>query len=163
MSTIEGYLDLLANGGVGPVTNEQREFLEVIRRNVHRLSAAVSDWYDMARIEAGHLELTHEPVDLDEIVDRAIAELRLPIRGKQQLITVDVQADPCIVAGDRRALLRAVSNLLSNAHKYTPAGGAIRVVLGFEGDGVARIDVADTGIGIDDEATDPVTTASTAP
>lgn len=151
LSTIAGYLDLLANGGVGPVTDEQREFLVVIGRNVHRLTEAVSDWYDMARIEAGQLELAHEPVDLEEVVDRAIAGVRPRIRSKAQQVSVETSAVPCVVLGDQRALVRAVHNLLSNAHKYTPTGGAIRLALSIEDERTARLDVADTGIGIRDE------------
>ena len=151
LSTIEGYLDLLANGGVGPVTDEQREFLAVVSRNVRRLTTSVSDCYDMARIEAGRLELADEPVDLEEIVDRALGELRPKIRSKQQQVTVETPSVPVVVVGDRRALVRAVGNLLSNAHKYTPTGGAIRVRLSVEGERTARLDVADTGLGIRDE------------
>src|SRR5215213_9685557 len=120
LSTIEGYLDLLANGGVGPISDEQREFLEVVRRNVRRLTTSASDWYEMARIEAGRLELCQGPIDLEEVADRAIAELRPRIRSKEQQITVRTSPVPCMVMGDRRALVRAVVHLLSNAHKYTP-------------------------------------------
>jgi signal transduction histidine kinase len=151
LSTIGGYLDLLANGGVGPVTDEQREFLDVVSRNVHRLTTVVSDWYEMARLEAGRLELAHEPVDLEEIADRAIAELRSRIRSKEQQVTVEISGVPPIAIGDSRALLRVVGNLLSNAHKYTPPGGTIRVVLGPGDERMVRLDVADTGIGIREE------------
>jgi signal transduction histidine kinase len=151
LSTIAGYLDLLANGGVGPVTDEQREFLVVVSRNVQRLTGAVNDWYDMVRIEAGQLELAREPVDLEEVVDRAIAGVRPRIRSKEQQVTVETSAVPCIVLGDQRALVRVVHNLLSNAHKYTPTGGAIRLVLCVEDERIARLDVTDTGIGIRDE------------
>jgi signal transduction histidine kinase len=151
LSTIEGYLDLLANGGVGPVSDEQREFLDVIGRNVRRLVAVVGDWHDMARLEAGRLELVQEAVDLEEIADRAIAALRPGIRAKEQQVTVDVSATPCVAVGDARAILRAAGNLISNAHKYTPRRGSIRIMLGPADDGMVRLDVADTGIGIRDE------------
>lgn len=151
LSTIEGYLDLLAGGGVGPVTDEQREILDVLSRNVQRLTTMARDWHELARIEAGRLELARTPVDLEEIADRAIAGLRPRIRSKAQQVAVEASPVPCIVAGDQRALHRAVDHLLSNAHKYTPSGGAIRVTLGFEDDRTARLDVADTGIGIRDE------------
>jgi signal transduction histidine kinase len=151
LSTIEGYLDLLAHGGVGPLTEEQREFLDVVMRNVKRLTVVVSDWLDMSRIEAGRFELHLEPVDLLDVADRAVAELRPRIRAKEQQITVDAPFDPLLVQADARALARIVGNLLSNAHKYTPPGGSIHVTLAEGDDTMVRLDVRDTGIGIRDE------------
>ena len=151
LSTIEGYLDLIAHGGVGAVTDEQREFLEVVTRNVQRLTVVVSDWYDLARLEAGRYHLTEEPVDLLDVADTAVGELRARIRAKQQQIKVDAPADPIVVRGDARALTRIIANLLSNAHKYSPPGGKIRLSLSIESADRVRLDVQDTGIGIRDE------------
>jgi signal transduction histidine kinase len=150
LSTIEGYLDLLAHGGVGPLTPEQREFLDVVSRNVHRLTMVVSDWLDMSRLEAGRFELHQESVDLLDVADLAIGELRPRIRAKEQQIGVDVPSEPVLVLGDGRALGRIVGNLLSNAHKYTPPGGSIRLTLAANDDTVT-LAVQDTGIGIRDE------------
>jgi signal transduction histidine kinase len=151
LSTIEGYLDLLAQGGVGPLTEEQREFLDVVMRNVNRLTLVVSDWLDMSRIEAGRWVLQAESVDLLDVADRAVAELRPRIRAKEQQVAVDAPLDPILVHGDARALGRIVGNLLSNAHKYTPPGGSIQVTLAEAADNTVKLDVRDTGIGIRDQ------------
>jgi signal transduction histidine kinase len=151
ISTIEGFLDLLAGGGGGEVTTEQRELIDVVSRNVSRLSVMVDDWLDMARLEGGLLHLERETVDLEEIVDRAIAALKPRVRAKEQQVLVEVPDEPALAPGDRRALLRVVSNLLSNAHKYTPIGGSIRLALTLEGEDAVRLDVIDSGIGIGDE------------
>lgn len=151
LSTIEGYLDLLAQGGVGPLTEEQREFLDVVTRNVKRLTLVVSDWLDMSRIEAGRLDLHPESVDLLDVADRAVAELRPRIRAKEQQVVVDAPPDPILVHGDARALARIVGNLLSNAHKYTPPGGSIQVILAEGNDNTVTLHVRDSGIGIRDQ------------
>jgi signal transduction histidine kinase len=151
LSTVEGYLDLLAGGGVGPVTAEQREFLDVVVRNVRRLTVVVSDWLDISRLEAGRFELAQLPVDLLDVADRVVADLRPRIWAKEQRITVETPSEPALVLGDSRALVQVVSNLLSNAHKYTPPGGQIRLVLSTDRDDIVRLDVDDTGIGIRDE------------
>ncbi|MFN8633762.1 MAG: HAMP domain-containing sensor histidine kinase [Chloroflexota bacterium] len=153
LSTVDGYLELLMNGGVGELTPEQKEFLGVVRRNIDRLSAVVSDWIDVARIESGLFQLAREAVDLEEMVDRAVATIRPRVRAKEQQILVESPADLLLVPGDSRALLRVVDNLLSNAHKYTPRGGTIRLALTADG-GTARLDVTDTGIGIREEDQD---------
>jgi signal transduction histidine kinase len=153
LSTIEGYLHLLVNGGLGSLTDEQREYLDVVSRNVDRLTSVVSDWLDLARLEAGKFDVARQPVDLEEIADRAIAELRSRIRSKEQQVSVETPAVPVMAIGDARALLQVVTNLLSNAHKYTPPGGAISLVLAIDDDTVS-LDVVDTGIGVreDDQA-----------
>jgi signal transduction histidine kinase len=151
LSTIEGYLDLLAQGGVGPLTDEQREFLDVVVRNVDRLTLVVSDWLDMSRLEAGRFELRLEAVDLLDVADRAIAELRPRIRAKEQQVSVDAPADPVLALADPRAMGRIVGNLLSNSHKYSPRGCSIRLVLAVVDDTTVRLDVQDTGIGIRDQ------------
>jgi signal transduction histidine kinase len=151
LSTIEGFVDLLASGGVGPVTDEQREILDVVSHNIRRLSSVVGDWYDLSRLEAGALELTREQVDLEEIADRAVAALRPRIRVKEQQVSVEVPAEPALALGDPRGLLRVVGHLLSNAHKFTPSGGEIRLLLAVEGDETVRLDVIDNGLGIRDE------------
>ena len=150
LATITGYLDLLANGGVGTLTVEQREFLDVVSRNVDRLTGVVTDWYELSRLDAGRVALTLEPVDLEEIADRAVTTLRPRIRGKAQQIAIEVASPDCFAMGDARALLQVVGNLLSNAHKYTPRGGSIRVSIEGSGETV-RLDVVDTGIGIRDD------------
>jgi signal transduction histidine kinase len=147
LSTIEGYLHLLVNGGLGSLTEEQREYLDVVSRNVDRLTSVVNDWLDLTRLEAGRFELARLPVDLEEIADRAIAELRARIRSKEQQISVETPGEPAMASGDARALLQVATNLLSNAHKYTPPGGEIRLVLTMNDDTVS-LDVVDTGIGI---------------
>ncbi len=147
LSTIEGYLHLLTNGGLGSLSEEQREYLDVVSRNVDRLSSVVSDWLDVTRLEAGKYDVARLPVDLEEITDRAIAQLRPQIRSKEQQVSVETPGVPVMAIGDARALLQVVSNLLSNAYKYTPRGGAIRVVLSIQDDTVT-LDVVDTGIGV---------------
>jgi two-component system, OmpR family, sensor histidine kinase ResE len=151
LSTIQKYLELLANDGVGPITAEQREFLAVAIRNVERLAMVANDWYDLSRIEAGHSDVVIGAVDLEDIVDVVLAGLRPSMFAKGQQVTADVQPNMPHAVGDSRALMRAVGNLLSNAHKYTPPGGSIAIKLSLDVSGRIRLDVVDDGIGIPDE------------
>jgi signal transduction histidine kinase len=151
LSTIEGYIELLNNGDVGALLPEQREYLDVVSRNVQRLVTVVGDWTEICRLEADRQDVLREDTDLEEVVDRAVAEVRPRIRAKDQRLQVQVPDEPIIVQGDMRALLRVVDNLLSNAHKYTPSSGSIRIVAEFDGDDAVRLDIIDTGIGLRDE------------
>ncbi|MCC7368963.1 MAG: HAMP domain-containing histidine kinase [Chloroflexi bacterium] len=151
LSTIEGYLELLNNGDVGLLLPEQREYLQVVGRNVHRLVAVVNDWTEMCKLEAGRLQIVRQDVDIEEVIDRAVAEVRPRIRAKEQRFHVRLPDEPVTVLGDARALTRVVDNLLSNAHKYTPPAGSIEVVVRADGEDWIRLDVIDTGIGLREE------------
>jgi len=148
LSTIEGYIELLNKGDVGALLPEQREYLDVVSRNVQRLVSVVGDWTEVCRLEANRQDIARTDVDLEEIIDRAVAEVRPGIRVKSQRIQVHVPDEPVVVLGDARALLRIVDNLVSNAHKYTPPSGSIQIVAEFEGEDSVRLDVIDTGIGL---------------
>jgi signal transduction histidine kinase len=151
LSTIEKYLDLLAAGGVGPLTVEQLEYLDVARRNVQRLSTVITDWVDVSRIEADQVQFTLVPVDLAGIVAQVAAELEPDLLAKEHRLTIAPPADSVMALGDRRAVKRVVRNLLSNAHKYTQPGGSIGVALTADSDRSVRLDVVDSGIGIAEE------------
>jgi signal transduction histidine kinase len=151
LTTIERYLDLLADGEVGGLTVEQLEYLDVARRNVQRVSTLVNDWLDVTRLEAGKLSLVCGAVNVNHVVERVLVGLRPSIEAKHHHVTVQLPAHPILAHADERALLRVVGNLLSNAHKYTPPGGSIRVTIATEPDDRVRLDIADTGIGVTEE------------
>ena len=147
LTSVKGYLDLVLEGAVGEVPPEQREFLTIAKRNADRLAALVADVLDLSRIEAGRLELQRTALDLATVVDEAAAALRPQIAQKGQRLTVDVPADLPAVLGDGERVTQVLTNLLSNAHKYTPPGGSIGVVARRDGNRV-RVEVRDTGIGL---------------
>jgi signal transduction histidine kinase/CheY-like chemotaxis protein len=125
----------------------------VINRQVRHLARLVDDLLDVTRVTTGKVTLVHEPVDFSALVLRSIDSLELSSResdhgpGPQ----LQVEVEPGLwVHGDPTRLEQIVANLLTNAIKYTPAGGSVRVVAGAEDDRIV-IRVADTGIGIEPE------------
>ncbi|MBN2119166.1 MAG: GAF domain-containing protein [Anaerolineales bacterium] len=159
MTSIKGYTELLAAGSVGNVNDMQANFLSTIRSNVERMSALVSDLNDNAKIEANRLRLDYKAVDVAEIVDEVIRSTSRQIEDRHQ--TVDVQLSPGLpqVWADRIRVGQVLTNLVSNAHKYTPDGGLI--LIGAEAANnqwdpegakqVVHIWVKDNGIGINIE------------
>jgi signal transduction histidine kinase len=151
LSTVAGYLELLANDGVGPITEAQRDFLAVISRNIHRLTLVVDDWLELTRLEAGKVAVIRRPVDVGTVAASVLAEFSESIETKQQHCTAELPDEPVWILADARTIRRIVTNLLSNAHTYTQPGGTIRLIVGPEGDDGVRIDVIDSGIGIREE------------
>ncbi|MBN1249619.1 MAG: GAF domain-containing protein, partial [Anaerolineae bacterium] len=127
MTSIKGYSDLLMQGVGGELTAMQRQFVTVVRNNVARMDRLVQDLLDMSRIEAGRLQLTMGAVVPAEIVAEATQAFKQEIAEKKQVLELVVQPDLPTVTGDRGRLIQVLTNLISNASKYTPEGGAITV------------------------------------
>lgn len=147
MTAIKGYTDLLVKGLAGDLTEAQRSFLEVIRSNVNRMDTMVQELLDISRIEAGRLRLEIGQVALREAVEEAVRVIRQEVEAKRQTLEVDIAEPLPPVRADRNRVVQILTNLLSNAYKYTPEEGRIRVTVQPNGEFVV-CSVSDTGIGI---------------
>ncbi|MDW8069196.1 MAG: ATP-binding protein [Anaerolineae bacterium] len=146
LTTVRGYVDLLEK--VGPLTDQQREFVEKIRGSIAHVTALVGDLLELGRIEAEsdmEVELFHLESVIDAVVDgfrTVAAEKGLTLRW--QLVPLP------LIRGNPRRLRQVMENLLSNAVKYNRPGGWIEVTAEYR-DGYVVIRVADSGIGIPPE------------
>jgi signal transduction histidine kinase len=145
MTSIKGYTDLLKM--VGPLTEQQEQFVGVIRSNVERMAVLVSDLADIARIESGRLKVEIESVDLRDSVRDALNNLRSQLEIKQQSLTQHLPPDLPRLRTDSMRLVQVLANLISNAHKYSPPGRPITLSAAAADDFV-RVSVADQGYGI---------------
>jgi PAS domain S-box-containing protein len=147
LTSIKGYVHFLLSGDMGEVSGEQQEFLEVIDHNTDRLGGMINDFLDLSRIESGHIDLAMAPVDLAALVAQVAASFRPQVVSKQQQVVLDLADDVPPLTGDTERLVQIITNLVSNAHKYTPAGGTITISTRQEG-AALRLSIADTGIGL---------------
>jgi signal transduction histidine kinase len=145
LTSILGYLELTREDPDG-LSEEQRSFLDVVERNARRLLNLVNDLLFVARIDAGRLELDATDVELGAVVTECVEAQRVRAEGAGVALALEVDDTPPI-RGDRARLMQLVDNLVSNAIKFTPAGGRVDVRVGAEGDAVV-LEVADTGMGI---------------
>ena len=121
---------------------------EVIARQVQRMALLLDDLLDVSRITRGRLELRKECVDLQSLVNSAVETARPLIDAKSHTLTVDLPSDPILLNVDPLRLSQALSNLLTNAAKYTDAHGQIDLAATQDSSGLA-IRVSDNGIGIE--------------
>jgi signal transduction histidine kinase len=150
LTAITGYIELLLEGQMGPLVAAQRQCLDMVTHNADRLVELIDDLLDIARIEAGKVELKRTTLDLARLIQEVATVLHPPIEAKGQRLTLELAAALPTTSGDAERVRQILTNLLSNAHKYTPPGGCITVAARREA-GRVRIDVHDTGIGLSPE------------
>ena len=146
LSAILGFSELMRDE---PMSGDGRvvptEWIEHIHRGGQHLLALINDVLDLAKVEAGRLELDVAPFDAGALVGETIAGLR-PLADRKQIdVSSAINAD--ILVGDRGRVRQVLYNLLSNAIKFTPEGGSIRVDATIV-DGMVELAVSDTGTGI---------------
>ncbi len=149
LTSIAGSLGLLAGGAAGELPDKAARLIGIAHSNSLRLVRLINDILDVEKLEAGKLVLTLAPLDLRDIAARAIEG----VRGYVQELGVDLRLDdgaPAPVRGDSDRLIQVVTNLLSNAAKFSPAGGEVTVTVNPEAR-IARLSVADHGPGISEE------------
>jgi signal transduction histidine kinase len=152
LTAIKGALELVLDDDSGNLSRVQRRFLDTIDRNCGRLVSLVGDLLDLSRLEAGRIELDLQPLDTSSVVHGALALVGnlFEVRGT----TVQLDVPECVppILGDRRRVEQILTNLLSNAAKYTPAGGGGQVqVSAWAEHGHVSIAVADNGPGVPED------------
>jgi two-component system sensor histidine kinase KdpD len=146
ITSITMAIDLLGRSapGLGP---EQHSLLDAAREDVGRLQDVAQRLLDISRIRATNIALERQNVDLGETIERAVKIFALQAQEKGVTLTTQIPSTGLTVVGDPTKLTWAVSNLVSNALRYTPAGGSVRIDAVCE-DGRVLVSVTDTGPGI---------------
>jgi signal transduction histidine kinase/DNA-binding response OmpR family regulator len=144
LTAILGYVELIDR--VGPVNDQQKEFIRRVQFSVHNITTLINDLLDLGRIEAG-FDSRNEVVPVSEIMHYALDSLRNRATEKSQKLIHDIPDDLPQILGNPVRLRQVISNLILNAIKYTPEGGTVTVKAHAEG-GQIILQVIDNGIGI---------------
>ncbi|HOM16857.1 MAG TPA: ATP-binding protein, partial [Thermoguttaceae bacterium] len=149
LAGIKAYVELLADGEVDDPETQQ-EFFRTIAGQVERLQRLVENLLNLARIEAGVVQVRKQAQSLNEILEEALRVTQPAAEGKQIRLEADLSPLYLNVYVDRDMLLQTAINLLSNAVKYTPSGGQVVLRSRLE-DRYAQFEVEDTGVGLSEE------------
>ncbi|MFZ5809764.1 MAG: ATP-binding protein [Chloroflexota bacterium] len=144
LTAILGYTELI--GRVGPLNERQQEFIRRVQASVQGITALISDLLDLGRIEAG-LDARKELLDLQPLIRHTIENLSGLVAQKEQELRVEVKPPLAMIWGNAVRIQQMLANLISNAVKYTPAGGKLGLRAWQEGEQVI-LQVWDTGQGI---------------
>ncbi len=157
LSVIIGVLELGVNGEFDQNPGEMKEFMSSALDTSQKMLGLINDILDVAKLEAGKLQLNKQPNDLNAVVASAVARLKILAREKGIVLTVEFGKDLPIGEFDSGKMDQVVTNLVSNAIKFTPKDGKVLIrtyirrfendVLGLKGT-FAALDVEDTGVGI---------------
>ncbi|MDF2626763.1 MAG: two-component sensor histidine kinase [Symbiobacteriaceae bacterium] len=146
LTAIRGYVDLILDGDVGPISDEQREFLDLVSRSTVRLANLINDLLDVEKIEQGRIHIRQEEVNAAALLRDVVETFRVSAADKGLTCDVTVEGALPPVYGDPDRITQVFSNLLSNAVKYTKAGG-ITIRAAADADRLT-FTFADTGIGV---------------
>ena len=147
---IEKSISLIREENAGVLTETQGQFLAIASRNIKRLSFLINDLLDLAKLEAGRMELKTEAVDMDKLIAENLESLGNWAKTKSIVLAREVQAGLPLVSADPTRLTQVLVNLLGNAIKFSPQNGQITVSAG-QADGRILVTVADNGTGIPKE------------
>jgi PAS domain S-box-containing protein len=149
MTAIRGYTEMLMMDAAGPLNDQQRRFLKIVKDNSDRLELLVSDLLNISRLESGQIRLNLDVVEIPELLEEAAESLRRKneAESKRMEILLEVEADLPSILADRARVSEILHNLADNAYRYTLPGGKVFLRARSRPGGV-QIDISDTGIGI---------------
>jgi len=148
LTSMRWFSEMLMAGDAGPISKEQRHFLERIYEGTDRMIGLVNLLLQIARVEAGRVKIEPVPVDLKTVTQGMIVSLKSNLDQKSQKVVI--KSDPeqfPIIKMDQEVIWQVIQNLLSNANRYAPEKSTIRISIIKKGD-MAEYSVKDEGIGI---------------
>lgn len=150
LNAIIGFTSLMLEDRPHGLHDRHYRSMERVSRNARDMLEFINNVLDLAKIEAGRMEVQAQPVDIGEMAERALEALESLREGSAVSLALEIAEDLPVVYTDRMKLQQILTNLISNAIKFTPEG-EVRVSARREGDSQVRIEVSDTGVGIDEE------------
>jgi PAS domain S-box-containing protein len=148
LNAIIGFAEIMRDRLLGSIGNPRyAEYANDIHSSGTHLLGIINDILDLSKVEAGHLELDEQMIDLHDIVKSTLGLLREGAAAGRIEVKTDLAGQALLIRGDERKLKQIVTNLLSNAVKFTPPGGEIVIAARLE-EGRVLLEVRDTGIGI---------------
>jgi PAS domain S-box-containing protein len=149
MTSIKGYVDLILMGATGELSEQQDDFLQIVKSNTQRLNVLVNDLLDISRIETGRVAISMQALNLLDIAEGVATNIRKRCRedDKQMGVKVDIPHNLSPVFGDRELIHQIFNNLITNAYNYTPSGGRIEISARENHEHV-QVNIQDNGIGI---------------
>lgn len=151
LTPIKGFVDILLIDEANQLTPRQRRSLEIVRDNTDRLTNLIDDLLELGRAEAGKLHLIIQPINLRTTIGAAVEVLQPQLSAKSMQLEIQIADNLPLIEADDQRIMQILTNLISNAIKYTYTGGTITISARPVGDQEVEIRVRDTGVGMSPE------------
>ncbi|NJD60619.1 MAG: hypothetical protein C3F13_05425 [Anaerolineales bacterium] len=155
LTHIRGYLDLMNDGCLGNMSDEQKTALDVMLRSEARLEELIEKMLQFSLEATGQFTLQMKPTSFSEVISQALKQAKIKAATRPVVLKVEIDTDPGMVRMDSEKIQWVVMELAENAIKFTPPGGCVTVGLA-QVDKLVRFHVADNGIGISPEKLDEI-------
>lgn len=148
MTSIKGLIENMIDGLTGPLNERQSFYLNRVKHNIERLTRMINDLLDLSRIEAGKMELQYSTVNVGSLA-REVVELLQPMAQERHLALLIQVVDPIpLIQADRDKLIQILTNLMTNAIKFTKPSGTVTVEVCQQDDGSVKTSIQDNGWGV---------------
>ncbi len=151
LANMKEAIGIVLDGEAGEINNKQRNFLDIAKRNVDRLARLINDVLDFQKLEAGRMKLNMQANDINEIVEEVHETMDLSAKEKGVNFSIELDDNLPKASFDRDKIIQVLTNLVSNAIKFTPEHGRVSVAARCRSEELV-IRVSDTGMGIPSEA-----------
>lgn len=150
LATLQGYIETLLLKDKSLTAADRKHHLDIALRHCERLSQLVDELFELAKLDSHETEVRGEPFNIGELAHDVVQKFELS--AKERHISIQIELDPSIpfVLADIAMIERVIENLIENAMRHTPPGGAIRLTFGTQNSDVS-VRISDTGCGIPDE------------
>ena len=155
VTSINMSVDILDQELLGPLSPKQKELITSAKEDCSRLTKLARELLQLSKLESGRLQLREEELSIHNVVEASLRPLQLQFREKRVRLSADVPATLPTILAQEQQVSWVITNLVTNALKYTAAGGSV-TVRGREEDGSLRLEVQDTGVGIAKEHCDRI-------
>ncbi len=150
LATIKESLSIILDGLAGEITSEQKKFLKIGRDSINRLIRLVTNLLNVSRIESGKVLMTREEFSVGLLVEEVLTSCKRSISKKHIIIEKNTSLSMDLIWADRDMMFEVVTNLLTNAMKYTPERGKVAIKLKGNKEWI-RFEISDTGPGVPKE------------
>jgi signal transduction histidine kinase len=151
LNAIIGLIQVLGRDKREPLTPRQRETVERLEKSATMLVTLVNDLLDLSRLQAGRMQIKVQPFSAEELIDSICNGLNQTATSKGVALSYEVSPDLPEINSDPTKVAQVITNLTSNAIKFTPSGGTVTIKSMREAGQIWHVEVTDTGIGMEDE------------
>jgi len=151
LTSIKGALGLITSGVLGALPPKINDLANIANNNCSRLTNLINDILDLEKIKAGKYEFKYEELEINSIIEQSVVLNQSYADQFGMKLSVDMHFEEAYIKADKNRLLQVLSNLISNAVKFSKLGGEVKIISEIQGEQI-KVSVVDNGIGIPDDS-----------